>query len=1379
MMQDDQGFMWVGTMNGLNRYDGREFIVMLPQFDTSVSLPENRMKSMVEDKNGYIWIITNSDIACCYDTRMETFVNYDPENENKNYKNVFVASNGDVWLWGTGNGCCRVRHTKTGLEAWCPDEKDLGNNVVNFIHECPDKTIWIGTERGLFYFSNNKVVKCNTKKHNFHSAVEVGDHIHFFTNNGYITVFDHLRKNYLYDMIVSPGENQFKINNAVAISSSIILITSMTNSYILDLQQSKIFPANRLFDGRDIVNAHAYIDNKNGLWIYNKTGSLWQYKKEEGVFSELKLIPQSIVSFIDLERFTIYHDSRDIVWITTYGNGLFTLDQNTGLLSHFKSDPNQSNGLRTNYLLSLTEDSSGEIWVGTEYAGISKISLTNYKNKVFYPDGENANIANKTIRMIFEDKNGEKWIGTKNNNIYVFNDDFKKIRTYHIAAGMPYALTEDTAGNKWVGTKGNGLLIYPANGTTPKVYTYNNNDVHSLSSDNLYAILKDNQQRMWLGTFGGGLNLAEWKDGKMIFRKFPGIANAQIKVRSLLQDKEGYIWMGGNNGVIVFNPEEFLENQEMYKSFLFDKKDDRSINNNEVKAILEDTKGRIWFGTSGGGLNLLVREKPLEKSSFKHYTLENGLVNDVIQSILEDNEGNLWISTESGMSKFDPQKENFENFSFSNTYQGDLFCEASRFKRSNGELMFGSFDGMYIFDPSVFENSTFVPPVMITGLNINGNAVVPNGKDSPLKKSISITENVELSYKQNSFSLEFATLNFHDPSSNQYTYILEGYEKTWNPITKYNVATYRNIPAGKYKFKVKGSNSFGVWNEQVTELDIIVVPSIWRSPVAIWIYCILALIIIVVATKIIMHMNKLHNAVEVERQLTNYRLRFFTNISHEFRTPLTIIRASIENLVGEKNMSPSTEKHIKVLEKSSTRLLRLIDQLLEFRRLQNNKMELNLEEVEVISFFRDIYNIFLESAEKKRINFIFHSNEPSYMMLLDKNKLDKVAYNLLSNAFKYTSQNGSIKMDVLIDKIRDILILKVSDSGIGIPKEKQDKLFVRFEQINYSSSGTGIGLHLTSELIKVHKGDVRYVDSELGGACFEVNIPLSEQNYDKEDVVENNEKEEEIVSFENLAEYQEEDNTKSLKNYKLLVIEDDEEVREFLQDQLGEYFSVITAENGLVGLEKAKTEQPELIVCDVMMPEMNGFEVTKRLKSDFQSSHIPIIILTAHTSPEHQIEGIESGADAYIHKPFSMKYLMVRIIKLIEQREKLRQKFTKEPGLLQPPICTTDKDKEFLEKIHKIIEDNLANTDFSVGLFAQSMNMGRTVFYKKVKGITGYSPNEYVKIMRMKKAAELFATTDLNVSEVSYKVGIDDPFYFSKCFKSQFGYSPSQFSKRQ
>lgn len=1374
MMQDSKGFMWMGTVNGLNRYNGKEFVTIQIRDKSSSTLTDNRIRTIEEDANGYIWVRTFSNTMYCYDPRLELFVDYAPTNKTKLFSGINTLPNGDVWLWGQ-NGCCRVRLINGKLQSWDPFEGQ--HRVVSFAFEDSTQRIWLGTDKALFSVFDETVSLVSEGR--VFSIKESNGQL-FFIAAHQLSVYDSQTASLVKNIQVADGVS-LSSHRSCMLNDSLILIATKSDLSVFDTKKHSLSSASVYFRGEHLRNANFITDNKGQVWVYNMSGVLWKYSSNT-TFEPIEVIPPSILSLINSERYQIYQDSRDIIWITTFGNGLFALDQKTGKSFHYTAE----NNLSTNYLYCIAEDRSGELWVGTELAGVAKISLTNYPFEMFYPTPGGNSDRDNAVRLVYEDVDNRYWFGTRDGNLHVCDASLKHLVTHRITRGLPFTMAEDTLGYKWLGTKGGGLLLFPPSGNgKPQHYSLSDKDRQNSSSNNIFTIMRDSRNRMWIASFGGGLHLAERRNGQLVFRQIFLKKETLNMMRSMIQDDTGLIWVGCNEGVVVFDPDKILSDEESYTNLRLDNKDRHSINSNEVRVVFEDSRGRIWLGTTGGGLNLLERKDAVDKSTFTYYGAGNGLSNEMIQAIQEDDEGYIWVSTESGISKFNTETERFENFIFSNKRQSAIFNELSSWKKKNGELMFGSYNGVFIFNPSKITYDTYAPPVILTGLWINGVSMSPNGQDSPLTESITTTDKIVLNHNHNSFNLEFTMMNYHASEFNQYMYVLEGYEKNWNPMSRTNLATYRNVAPGTYLFKVKGCNSFGVWSDKEATLQVIIRPPWWKSVGAICSYILLIAGITYLIVNTVIKMNRLNMAVEVEKQLTEYKLRFFTNISHEFRTPLTIIRGSIEDLIAQKNVPISARKQLNILAKSSARLLRLIDQLLEFRRLQNNKMELNLEPTEANGFFYDIWQTFREVAEKKKIDFLFESPEGEYTLLLDRSKMDKIAYNLLSNALKQTPAGGKILTKLQFSSTDDRFTLSVSDTGPGISKEQQDRLFVRFKQIHYTSDGTGVGLHLTAELAKVHKGTIVYTDSEWGGACFSVTVPLSDKNYDTEDIIHKPSVEKMTTTIEMDLNENENGETelidvsteKVFNRYKVVVIEDDEEVRAFIESQLGQYFTVATASNGVEGLERVSEEQPDIVVCDVMMPKMDGYEFTKRLRAKVETSHIPVILLTAYSSEEHRLQGIQSGADSYITKPFSVKYLITRIVKLIEQREKLQQHFASEPGLVQPSIAFTNRDKVFIDKLHNTIEENLSNIDFKIEDFAQSFNMGRSTFFRKLKGITGYPPNEYLRIIRIKKAAELLINTDLNVSEISYRVGINDPLYFSKCFKSQFGKSPSQYRK--
>ncbi len=680
--QDSRGFIWIGSMNGLDRYDGHKFISIYPEF-SSLSLSENNIRMMVEDNNEFLWVQTSSRFVNCYDLKKERFVDYTGTNEARQYRNIKVMSNGDVWLWGTEHGLCHVRHNAGTVSSLLYDKGNIGTNVIVFVLEDSLGNLWVGTDRGLFRIENNIPTRYdeNIPLYNYHSAFEVKDRLYFFTHTCEILIYDKTKKDFLPAINYSPLIDGFRINQTIAIDDGKILITGKQATLIFDSASSNVIHSSALFKGENVQDAYIRPDNKGNGWIYNKSGNIWHYGEETKSFEKFKLIPESILSIIDHERYSIFTDSRDITWISTYGNGLFAIRKN-GQINHYTI---ANSNLRTNYLLFVTEDRMGNIWVGTENAGIAKISFTGYRNKVFMPELLRAEFMERTVRSVFEDSSGCLWFGTKNGDIYVFDSEWNRKNIFSEKQKGVYSINSDKKGNIWIGTKGDGLRIFPKNeGLNNRNYAYLLSKDKNAGENNIYAILCDTKGRMWIGTFGNGLILCEWENGELHTKTFPAISKIQKQIRCLLQDRSGRIWAGGENGVVFFNPDRLLQHDDSFDWYHFDRNNPKSLNNNVVKVIFEDHKKRIWLGTSGGGLSLAVRDSLSGRFEFKHYTSENGLTNNIIQAIVEDDNHFLWISTESGLSKFNSQDNLFENFNFADTWKSDYFCESVALKRKTG-----------------------------------------------------------------------------------------------------------------------------------------------------------------------------------------------------------------------------------------------------------------------------------------------------------------------------------------------------------------------------------------------------------------------------------------------------------------------------------------------------------------------------------------------------------------------------------------------------------------------------------------------------------------------------------------------------------------------
>ena len=1140
-------------------------------------------------------------------------------------------------------------------------------------------------------------------------------------------------------------------------------------------------------------------DNRNNYWVHNQTGYINYIQKESGSVKKIDVRSSKLPYFIDYERYHVYHDSRDIIWITTYGNGLFAYNPTTKELEHFTATANHTNPIASNYLQYIIEDHSGNLWTSSEYSGISQIEIINKGAAKVYPEGElNIDRAN-AIRFISHMQDDEVWITTRAGGLYIYDNKLTKQKSKKYYDINIYSACEDSKGNIWLGTRGKGLQV-----GDDQHYIHQATDTNSLAADPVFCILQDRKQRMWIGTFGGGLDLAVPKKDKYIFRHFFNKTYGQKEIRTICEDRNGWIWVGTSEGVFVFDPDRIIKDPNDFYQYNLD---NHALKSNEIKSIIQDKKGRIWIAESGIGFCVANIKNDYKDISFTHYTVNDGLVHSVVQAFIEDDEGNIWVSTEYGISCFNPENKIFNNYFFSNDILGNVYTEGCA-KLKDGRLAFGTNHGLIILNTKQIKNKEKIPSVTFTDLKLNGISVRPADMDSPLTAALAYTDAISLKYYQSSFVIDFSTFDYPISTNTRFSYKLEGYDDDWSIPSTLNFAAYKNLPAGTYYLHVKACSVSGIWSDNEETLEIKVTPPFWATGWAFFVYILIAGIIMYFVYRTIRNINNLRNKIKVEKQLTEYKLVFFTNISHEFRTPLTLIQGALDRIHRTHNIPKEIRYSIKLMDKSTQRMLRLINQLLEFRKMQNNKLALSLEETDVIAFLYEIYLSFQDTAESKNMDFKFIPSVNSYKMYIDKGNIDKIAYNLLSNAFKYTPSGGKIEFSIYIDKQKQLLIMKVTDTGVGIPKEKRNELFKRFMQSSFSSDSIGVGLHLTHELVHVHKGNICYEENPSGGSIFIVTLPTDSSIYQSNDflIPENailkeeaqnhpslsalneenahSESEEEIdkevenIEKELKTELNASDQEGPLNKRKILIIEDDNDVREFLKEELTPYFEVAAEADGKNGLEYAHNNDIDLIISDVMMPGYNGFEITRKLKSDFSTSHIPIILLTALNAAESHLEGVKSGADSYITKPFSTKLLLASIFKLIEQRDKLKEKFSNDLSAKRPVMCTSDKDKEFVENLTKIVEEQLTNPEFTADDFASMMSLGRTIFYRKVRGVTGYTPKEYLRIMRMKKAAELLSTKKYTVSEVTYMVGINDPFYFSRCFKAQFGISPSSYQKR-
>lgn len=1077
-----------------------------------------------------------------------------------------------------------------------------------------------------------------------------------------------------------------------------------------------------------VPNGRVLTDNKGGKWIYNNTGILRKVVGDSLI--TLRLLPNE-TNYIDYERFNIVEDNHGLVWISTYGKGLFVFNHDLNQGQHFVANEKGESPIASNYLLCITADRRDGVWVSAEYGGVSHLQVMDKGVVRIFPNGrENLDLSN-VVRMVKKQRDGSVMVGTRDGCLYHYSADMAQMLVKSHFDSNIYSVVEMPQGRMWIGTRGKGIYGIPG---------------LDFKNKKVFCLKPDDRGRMWIGTFGEGLSVAiprgEGYEVKTFFADSVGLN----EVRCLAIDRKGMLWGGTSGGLFCVDPTRFAADGKGLRVYK---------RGSEIHDMLVDRQGRLWLTVPGEGLVCM------QDGNFRILDASQGLINNMVQSVVETEDGNLWVSTQQGVSCWKAKDNSFDNYLFSRVMMGNVYNENSAVCLDDGRVLLGGNYGLTIINPS---RISYV-----------------KGQTSVMFTSHPYSDEMTLSYEERSPKINFSTLDYSDVNNVKYTYWLEGYDSSWSVPSPTPWVNYQNLPFGSYRLHVKASYSDGIWGKE-SVLDISVEPPFYLSVWAWVFYALFLTVVIVMVVKSIREKNILKGKIKFEQELIRYKLVFFTNIAHEFRTPLTLIQGSLEKekrIMKTNHWQLELEKTVRTMDKSVQRMLRLIDQLLEFRKMQTGKLKLSLQETDVVMFVQGICKMFDDAAESKWIDFKFESQLPAYLMYLDQQKMDKVVFNLLSNAFKYTPAKGTISVSL---SFTDVMTIRVADTGVGIPQEKREQLFSRFMQSSYTGESFGIGLHLTHELVRTHHGEITYQENEGGGSVFVVTIPLQKDCYEASDflVKDSPIRKADLTKERDGQEEKTTDAVSSapsapLNRRTVLLIEDDNDVREFLLSELESCFDLKVASDGKAGIAMAKELDVDLIVSDVMMPGMNGFELTKRLKNSFETSHIPIILLTALSTDENVLEGTESGADAYITKPFSPQLLMARILQLLNQREILRQKFGKVPQEIRSAMLRNEQDSLFVKRLDSIVYSRLGEQDLSVDKVAGLLHLGRTIFYKKVRGTTGYTPNEYIRVIRLRKAAELLKEGEKNVSEVAYAVGFDNPYYFSKCFKEQFGMPPSQY----
>jgi signal transduction histidine kinase/ligand-binding sensor domain-containing protein/DNA-binding response OmpR family regulator len=1330
ILQDNKGFLWFGTYDGLSRYDGYNFYTYRTIEGDSTSISEDKIRTMIKDKEGNLWIGTWQNGLNKFDPGTEKFTRYLHNEDNPNT----VSSNAIISLWEDKAGNIWIGTVGGGLNKFDPkskkfyhylydpdDPSSLSSNIVYSIYEDRDGILWVGT----------------------------GD----------------------------DGLNRFD------------KVTESFTSYKNDPANSKSISDNWIIS--------LYEDRSGVFWIGTHDGGLNKFDKRSNEF--IRFSKSSDQSVCSNEINSLFEDSQGIFWVGTGDAGLNIFDRQKGELTCYTYNSSDPRGLNDNTVVSICEDRSGILWFGTWNGGINKYNKFEKKFKTISHNTDDLySLSANSIFSIYLDSFGDLWVGTDISGLNRRSSNSNKFIHYINNPDDPYSLSnntinsicEDSKGNIWIGTDGGGLNRYDRTTNRFTHFRHDPDDPSTISSDRISQIFLDSKGNLWIGVQVGGFDkLPKDASGVIHYKHDPDNPNSinPDMIFDFNEDKEGNLWIGTHGGGLV----KFIVDAEKFVHFRNDPQNPSSLSSDVITVIHIDKKGNIWVGTDGGGLNKFDSVK----ETFKRFKEKDGLPNNVICGILEDERGKLWISTYKGLSCFDPIKENFRNFGVEDGLQGLEFNYWAYHKGRNGQMYFaGSTNGLNVFYPDSIKDNQTIPPVLLTSFQLL-HKPVSIGYDSSwgrtiLERSISETKLLELNHADNIISFEFAALDFRNPQRNQYAYFLKGFDKNWTytDATKRYV-TYTNLEPGEYLFRVKGSNSDGIWNEAGTSLKIIIHPPWWATWWSYILYGATIILIVIGVREYDLRRQRLKHQLELEHEhavkleeIDSIKSRFFANISHEFRTPLTLILGpafKIKTECKDENLT----KQAGLIQRNANRLLELINQLLDLSKIEAGKLKLCVSKGNLASFVKGISMAFDSIAEKKDIRFKVKIQREKIEAYFDKDKMEKIITNLLSNAFKFTLEGGEITISLTISDDNTAKII-VHDNGVGISNRDLPKIFDRFFQAYNTQTkeheGTGIGLALTKELVELHKGKISIYSQEGDWTEVTIELPLGKEHFSEDQIIEQEEQEvgeKEIIISDFVSDRitdEDFDEATTEKNI-VLIVEDNPDVREYIREALIHEYNIAQAVNGEQGLRKAERIIPDLIVSDVMMPKMDGIEMLKQIKNDAKTSHIPVILLTAKSEQTDKLEGLGLGAEAYLTKPFDTKELQVRIKSLIEQRQKLQMLFSKgEISFNRQEKKLGKLDEDFMNKVLNVINTHLSEEEFSIEQFGKEAGMSRSQIHRKLKALTGKSPSVYLRSIRLSKAKQMIRRREATISEISYKVGFSSPAYFSRCFREEFGYPPSE-----
>jgi signal transduction histidine kinase/ligand-binding sensor domain-containing protein/DNA-binding response OmpR family regulator len=1320
--KDSKGYMWFGTADGLIRYDGVNAYRYTHNPDDKTTIAHSTINIIEESKDKKLWIGTAQGL-CIYDRDLDNFINVDSIQGNRNYLNnryitdIEFDAKGQLWI-GTHEGGINIYNPIKREFSYIIDPAQEGIlPSANFISKVVfiDDVIWCATKGELLLYDANTRKRLPLNSLEYYSDKQISDivvdkvgNIWIAASSGQITQVTPRNGYYTYREILSGEE--------FGGSSSRVLTISFDHK------------GNLLVGG----------ENTGFNYVDVRARKVNKLVAEKG---NAKRLPTNSLQ-------SIYVDNLGMIWIGTLDNGVFLLDVTQKNFETREEGITQSS-LKDIEARSFTEDAQGNIWIAYYGIGVGKIdSKTHALNSV--PE-INKKLLNKNVSSIICNRQGELWVGTLGKGIYRINSATQQV--------VNYSIHSDGFGN-----------------------------------DQVFCLYEDRNGTLWAGTWGSGLFYFDTKKQKFISateydqpNHIPNTAYVSV----MTEDSDGIFWVGTLYGLYELKRKG---EHSFFYSLHVPNNTTGSIRGALIQAIREDKDKNLWVATGDNGLNLKYKDS----SKFILHRTDRGLIGNTIRSLLTDRQGNIWMGGNMGLSKLEVATNTVINYAVEDGLKSNNFYTNASLMSSSGKFFFGSNNGFDSFFPDSIHTNSGKPTIYLSDLKINNQSVRPGKKDSPLSKHISLTSDIELPYDQRSFMIDFVALDYNHSSQYTYSYKLQGFDTEWNCLGANHSATYTNIDAGDYVFLVKAANREGVWSESPLRLNITIREVFWKTWWAVCIYIAMLGLAIYAFMKFRIERVKIKNqltfeklAREQEHELSELKTQFFTNVSHEFRTPLSLVLMPLQSLMDTNEAPAQLRERIFTAYKNANRMMRLVNELADFTKLEGGNLKLNVQHGDLLQFIIETSSAFNEMAVKRKISFSVSSSVQSLTGWFDNDKLERILFNVLSNAFKFTADGGKIALQ--INTTHSIIAdgtlcryveLVVVDNGIGISADEIPRIFDKFYQAKSSSKiasqGTGIGLSLTKSLVELHNGKITAESIRDHSTIFTISLPIDGVAFQvEENILAPNEMVyEKTDGYSGILDLQysnDEDQQIDSGKVEILVAEDNDELREYLVTELRKEFSILEAKDGKEGLAIALEKNPYLIISDIMMPNMDGIEFCNAIKSDINTSHIPFILLTAKSTIEDQISGIKTGADVYLTKPFNIRYLMAHLHQIIDSRQKLYSRFSQDVYLMPSMIASNALDEAFLQKAIDYIIKNLQDTQLGVDSVAGLFNLSRMQVYRKIKGLTGKSVVEFIRMVRMKQAIKLMDTHKFTLSEIAFEVGFNSSSYFTRCFKEEYNKTPSEY----